>query len=43
MKVIADPDRTKIYMVMEWFDGKTLREILKKSRSLLRSAPCVLP
>ena len=34
IKVIANPDRTAIYMVMEWFDGKTLREILKEERKL---------
>jgi serine/threonine protein kinase len=34
IKVIADPDRTGIYMVMEWFDGKTLDEILKQERKL---------
>ena len=34
IKVIADPDRTGIYMVMEWFPGKTLREILKQDRTL---------
>lgn len=34
VKVIADPDRTKIYMVMEWFAGKTLRDILKEEQKL---------
>src|SRR5258706_5093320 len=34
VKVIADPDRTGIYMVMEWFEGKTLREILKEEQKL---------
>jgi serine/threonine protein kinase len=34
VKVIADPDRTKIYMVMEWFAGKTLREIIKEEQKL---------
>jgi len=34
IKVIADPDRTGIYMVMEWFEGKTLREILKEEQKL---------
>src|SRR5258708_35180150 len=33
-KVIADPDRTKIYMGMEWFAGKTLREIIKAEQKL---------
>jgi eukaryotic-like serine/threonine-protein kinase len=34
IKVIADQDRTGIYMVMEWFDGKTLREIMKEQGTL---------
>jgi len=34
MKVIADPERIGIYMVMEWFDGKTLSEILKQEGHL---------
>src|SRR5258707_9196757 len=34
VKVIAEPDRTKIYMVMEWFAGKTLRDILKEDQKL---------
>jgi serine/threonine-protein kinase len=34
VKVIADPDRTKIYMVMGWFAGKTLRDILKEEQKL---------
>jgi len=34
VKVIAEPDRTKIYMVMEWFAGKTLRDILKEEQKL---------
>ena len=34
IKVIADRDRTGIYMVMEWFPGKSLREILKEERKL---------
>src|SRR5258708_2119054 len=34
IKVIADSDRTGIYMVMEWFEGKTLREILKVEEKL---------
>src|SRR5258708_9564904 len=35
VKVIADPDRTKIYMVMEWFAGKPLREIIKEEQKLV--------
>lgn len=34
IKVIADPDRTKIYMVMEWFAGKTLHDFLKEEQKL---------
>ena len=34
VKVIGDPDRTKVYMVMEWFSGKTLRDILKEEQKL---------
>ena len=34
VKLIADPDRTKSYMVMEWFPGKTLRDILKEEQRL---------
>jgi eukaryotic-like serine/threonine-protein kinase len=34
IKVIADRDRTGLYMVMEWFAGKTLREILKEEKKL---------
>ena len=33
-KVVPDPDRTAIYMVMERFEGKTLREILKEEQKL---------
>jgi len=34
IKVIADSDRTGIYMVMVRFEGKTLREILKEEQKL---------
>ena len=34
IKVIPDRERTGIYMVMEWFDGKTLRDILKQDRTI---------
>jgi serine/threonine protein kinase len=34
MKVYSDNDRTQIYMVMEWVDGKHLREILGPERKL---------
>jgi eukaryotic-like serine/threonine-protein kinase len=41
IKVISDPNRTKIYMVMEWFVGKTLRDILNEEHRLApeRAAP----
>src|SRR5450755_2474147 len=32
MKVIADSDRTRVYMVMEWIDGKLLREIMHEGK-----------
>lgn len=34
VKIFADPSRTETYMVMEWFPGKTLREILKEEKKL---------
>ncbi len=34
MKVIADPDRSQVYMAMEWVDGQLLRSILKESGKL---------
>src|SRR5579863_9280624 len=34
MKVMADDDRSQIYMVMEWVDGRLLREILNEQRKL---------
>ena len=34
MKVFADPDRSQVYMVMEWVDGRLLREILNEQRKL---------
>jgi serine/threonine-protein kinase len=34
MKVITDDDRSDVYMVMEWVDGKLLREILNQERKL---------
>ncbi len=32
MKVITDDDRTEPYIVMEWFEGKTLRQILNEEK-----------
>src|SRR5579863_7238802 len=34
MKVLADDDRSREYMVMEWVDGKLLRKILSDSGKL---------
>jgi eukaryotic-like serine/threonine-protein kinase len=35
MRVIADPGRSQVYMVMEWVNGRLLREILRNERKLL--------
>jgi serine/threonine protein kinase len=34
MKVYSDDDRSQIYMVMEWVDGKLLRQILNSEKKL---------
>ncbi|HXQ27181.1 MAG TPA: serine/threonine-protein kinase [Candidatus Acidoferrales bacterium] len=34
MKVFADCDRGQIYMVMEWVDGRLLRQVLSEHRKL---------
>ncbi|MBW4037847.1 MAG: serine/threonine protein kinase [Acidobacteria bacterium] len=34
MKVFATPNRTQIYMVMEWLDGRLLRQILSEEKKL---------
>ena len=34
MKVFADGDRSQIYMVMEWVDGRLLRQILDDEKKL---------
>ena len=34
MKVYSDNDRSQIYMVMEWVDGKLLRQILNSEKKL---------
>ena len=34
MKVFPVPDRSRVYMVMEWVDGRLLREILSQSKRL---------
>src|SRR5260370_35706494 len=31
MKVFADEDRSQVYMVMEWVDGRLLRQILNEA------------
>jgi serine/threonine protein kinase len=34
MKVFSDDDRSNIYMVMEWVDGKLLRQLLSQQKTL---------
>jgi len=34
MKVYADDDRSRVYMVMEWVDGRLLRQILIEQKKL---------
>lgn len=34
LKVLADGHQNQTYLVMEWFDGKTLRELLLESKKL---------
>ena len=34
MKVIAVPDQSQVYMVMEWVDGRLLRYIIKEEKKL---------
>jgi serine/threonine protein kinase len=34
MKVIANGDRSRVYMVMEWIEGRLLRQILQGSQKL---------
>jgi serine/threonine-protein kinase len=34
MKVFTDGDRSQVYMVMEWVDGRLLRQILNERRKL---------
>src|SRR5579871_2547475 len=33
MKVIPNPNRSRVYMVMEWLDGKLLRYVLNERKS----------
>ncbi len=34
MKVFPNPNRTQVYMVMEWIDGRLLRQIIGEQRKL---------
>jgi serine/threonine-protein kinase len=34
MKVLDNPDRSQVYMVMEWLDGRLLRQILNEKKRL---------
>jgi serine/threonine protein kinase len=34
MKVLADGDRSRVYMVMEWLDGRLLRKVLSDEKKL---------
>ena len=34
MKVFADDDRSRVYMVMEWVEGRLLRQIMNEQRKL---------
>src|ERR1700727_1752762 len=34
MKVFANPGRSQVYMVMEWIDGRLLRQILNEEKKL---------
>jgi serine/threonine protein kinase len=34
MKVFANPGRSQVYMVMEWLDGRLLRQILNEQKKL---------
>jgi serine/threonine-protein kinase len=34
MKVLPNPGRTQVYMVMEWLDGRLLRQIMNEQRQL---------
>src|SRR5664279_403238 len=34
MKVFPNPDRSQVYMVMEWLDGKLLRQIMNEQGKL---------
>ncbi len=34
MKVFANPNRSQVYMVMEWLDGRLLRQVLNEQKKL---------
>lgn len=34
MKVFANPDRSQVYMVMEWLEGRLLRQVLNEQKKL---------
>ena len=34
MRVLANPDRSSVYMVMEWIDGRLLRQIMNEQRPM---------
>src|SRR5579884_401396 len=34
MKVLENPDRSQVYMAMEWVDGRLLRDILREEKKL---------
>jgi serine/threonine-protein kinase len=34
MKVLPNPERTQVYMVMEWLDGQLLRQIMNEQKQL---------
>ena len=34
MRVFDDEERSRVYMVMEWVDGRTLRHILTEEKKL---------
>jgi serine/threonine-protein kinase len=34
MKVFANPERSQVYMVMEWLDGRLLRQVLNDEKKL---------
>ena len=39
MKVFSDPDRSQFYMVMEWVDGRLLRQVLNDQNQNKRRLP----